>query len=148
MIHLTDYLNHETLHPVAPASHDDLLRELLHHCFQKAGETVAPEKLEELVRTHALKDQMLEKGFALSHARLDSLSDIRLSVGLLGKPYRFVRRDRAHTVFCVLIPRDRSREYLAFLARLGRFLQTPGVGDAFKSANVDRILTLLDEPND
>jgi mannitol/fructose-specific phosphotransferase system IIA component (Ntr-type) len=86
-----------------------------------------------------MRDQPLDRGFAITHARLDRLSGIRVSVGLLVPPAAFGRGPRAHTVFCALVPVDRSNEYLGFLSRLGRLLVTPGAEEAFRSGDPARV---------
>lgn len=143
MIRLPDYLNRRTLHALEPDTHDAMLRVMLQRCYAQSDETLPPDRLDELVRAHALKDQPLGDGFALSHARIDALPDIRLTVGLLGRPHRFLRRSAVHTIFCILIPIDHSREYLALLARLSRLLERPGAAEVFRAADIDGLLSFL-----
>lgn len=141
MINLTRFLPPERIVALKLHAHDEILYALIRRCLDSEAEVAGV--LATLSEPRHMKDQPLDHGFAITHARLDRLSDIRVSVGLLETPAAFCRGPRVHTVFCALIPADRSSEYLSFLARLGRLLLTPGAEEAFRSADPARVASFI-----
>ncbi len=143
MIDLTPYFVRERMVTLAPASRDALVLQLIDVCLgeQAQGEPDTIARRREILR--AIKDQPLGAGFALSHARISAGGEIRFSIGLLREPHTFGHAANVHTIFCALIPENRSREYLSFLARLSRLLMMPHAAEVFRGGNPDRILELV-----
>ena len=140
MIDLAKYITEANTVRLASRTHDGILRELLHLCLRDMPEENRAQLVDTLLNSRAMRDQHLGGGFVLTHTRRDSLAGIRVAVGLLSPPAQFGKGEPAHTVFCAVIPRDRSGEYLGVMARISRLWSDPDGAEAFRSADVDRIL--------
>ncbi len=143
MIDLTRYLTRERLVPLGPAPRDALLRRLVAAALgaEAASPPAGLPDLAELLR--GFKDQELGQGFVLTHMRVPFGDDIRLGVGLFGRPAAFGRIADVHTVICALIPDRCSREYLSLMARLSRLLSTAAAAEAFRAGEPDRVLDTI-----
>lgn len=138
MIDLTRYIVRSRIVSLDPAPREVVLRRLLDACW---GAEFPPLDVRELIRS--LKEQELGHGFSLVHARVPGEGDIRLAVGLVRPAGESARASPVPTIICALIPENRSREYLSLLARLSRFLSTPGVAETFREGNPERILDAI-----
>ncbi len=133
MIDLAEYLKPDRMIAPAPAARDVIVRALLGICLRDAAGVSESTRAAVLDGAHRMKDQALDRGFALTHSRIAEGEEILLSVGLFGEPRPFGRCGAVHTIFCALIPESRSRDYLSLLARLSRLLTAPGAEAAFRS---------------
>lgn len=145
MIDLAEYLRPDRMIVLGRAARDAIVRALLGVCLRDAAGLSAAARAAALDGAHQMKDQPLDGGFALTHARIAEGDEILLSVGLLGAPRPFGRGGLAHTVICALIPESRSREYLSLLARLSRLLTAPGAETAFRSADPETVARFVRE---
>lgn len=144
MVNLLHYVERDRLVVLEAGHHDEILKSLVEVCLRDY-EPAGRERLRaELIRSGQMKDQPLGQGFAITHARLDNLPDIRISIGLLAPPARFCRGAPVHTVFCTMIPAEKSSHYLSFMARLSRLLAQPGAAEVFQSRDADRILKFIE----
>lgn len=140
MIDLSRYLRRESFVRLKAGGRDDLLRELLRRCLPDEPEGGREAVVGELLHSEAMKDQVIGGGFAITHTRRDVQDEIRLAVGLLDPPRPLRRGPAVHTVFCAVIPVDKSRDYLGFMARLSRLLADPAAEQAFRSGDMEAIL--------
>ncbi len=143
MIDLTEFLKAERFVPLGPAARDVTVRTLLGVCLREDETLSDADRAAALENIRAMRDQALGGGFALTHARIARSRDILLSAGLFRVPTPFGRCGPTHTVFCALIPEEKSREYLSLIARLSRMLSAPGAEDAFRSGDPERIACFI-----
>ncbi len=132
MIDLAGYLRPDRMLRIGPADRGALLRRLLAHA-SPAGPAADPEQFSSVDLGH---------GFMLCHTRTSAGGDFRVVVGMLEEPFRWGRGEPVHTVFCVLVPIDRSRDYLTLLARLSRFLSDAETEAAFRARDACRVAEL------
>ena len=135
MIDLADYLREDRLVALGPAPRDVIVRTLLGVCLREDAALPEAARTAALADLRALRDQELGHGFALTHARIAGSHGILIGAGLFGQPAAYGRCGAVHTVFCALIPEERSREYLSLIARLSRLLAAPGAEAAFQSGD-------------
>jgi len=143
MIDLAKYLSAANMIRPASRSHDDILRELLRVCLSETPDPEKEKTIEKLLHSDAMKDQRIGDWFAITHARCDGRPDIRVALGFLDPPRPFRRGEPVHTVLCAVIPPDKSREYLGFMARIIRLWSDPVAVRAFRAGDVAKILSLV-----
>ena len=143
MASLLEYIERDRIAVLDDGAHDELLRRLVDLCLRDDAPEPRDRMRADLLRAGRMKDQPLGQGFAITHARLDDLPDIRAGLGLLGPGARFSRGAPPHTVFCAIVPAGRSSHYLSFMARLSRMLLQPGAADVFRARDPDRIMDLV-----
>lgn len=145
MVNLLHYIERNRIVVLEAGQHDEILKNLVELCLRDYEPARRERLLVEILRSGQMKDQPLGQGFAITHARLDDLPDIRMSIGLLAPTARFCRGAPAHTVFCTMIPADKSSHYLSFMARLSRLLTQSGAAEVFESRDADRIMKLIEQ---
>lgn len=143
MTRLRDFISTERIVPIGDTSHRHILETLVATAVDGRDQSVRDNAVTAILADRTSKELNLGNGFAVSHTRLDTLDQIRVSVGLLAQPVRHYAGDPVHTVFCILIPNAQYRPYLTFLARLTRLISTDDAGDVFSSADVDRIARMI-----
>ncbi len=113
--------------------------------FLTISEPDLPAAIERLVstltpsdmRASAFSSVPLGRGILLCHARTSAIEgDLRVGVGFLAHPWRGTGQPEIHTIIVVIVPRDRARDYLTFLARLTRVLSSPAAADALMRHDV------------
>jgi mannitol/fructose-specific phosphotransferase system IIA component (Ntr-type) len=139
MVSLSTYLGRDSLIRIESGHHDEVLNALIHHCLRDHPEAEREQIRGRLEGGNRMKDQNMGGGFAITHARLDTVRDIRMAVGLLGRQARFCKGAPVHTVICAIIPVDKANEYLGLMARLCRLLTQPDVDKIFAAGDADRI---------
>lgn len=145
MINLADFLAKDRLIPLAPASRDAIVHALLDVCLKEDATLSETDRAAALGNVRAMRDQALGKGFALTHARIARSRGILISAGLFRRPAPFGHCGPTHTVFCALIPEEKSREYLSLIARLSRLLSAPDAEEIFQSGDPERIHRFIRE---
>lgn len=139
MVSLSTYLARDSLVRIESGPHDQVLETLIRHCLRDYPEAEQARVCDVLEGGNRMKDQNMGGGFAITHARLDTVRDIRMAVGLLGRQARFCKGAPVHTVICAIIPVDKANEYLGLMARLCRLLTQPDVDKIFAAGDADRI---------
>jgi energy-converting hydrogenase B subunit D len=135
VISLLDHIPTDTMIPIRERKHDAILRMLLDHSLREYSLQTRAEALDKLLEAGSGQEVNLGRGFALSHTRLDSVRDIHIAIGLLTEPVRAFRGEPVSTVFCIVLPNEKSRTYLSLMARLTRFLGTDAAVSAFSSGD-------------
>ena len=145
VISLPDFLSTDRFLQTEATRRDELMRVLVEHCLADYPQAIRYKATEAVKRKSDTQQINLGRGFALSHARMDSVRDIHVSVGLLPEAVRYFKGDPARTVFCVVLPDAKSRVYLSFMARLTRFLEQDAAVAAFESRDPQRIAEAIRE---
>lgn len=125
---------------LSETEHLTVLQQLIRTAMPFASADVQFHALEEIRSKSNSKEINLGKGFALSHARLDGISTIEVSVGLFGRETDYLKGEPVHTVFCIIIPTDQARRYLTIVSRLSRYLLQDGIDTTFLSGDHKAIL--------
>lgn len=139
MVSLSTYLGRDSLLRIESGRHDEVLNALVRHCLRDHPEAEREQIRGRLAVGNRMKDQNMGGGFAITHARVDTIRDIRMAVGLLGGQARFCKGAPVHTVICAIIPADKANEYLGLMARLCRLLTQPDVDKIFAAGDADRV---------
>lgn len=140
MVNLLSYITADSLLSIDSDSHAEIQKHLLDRCLDGMPEQTRSALTRKLLGKRGLQEVNLGGGFALSHARLEELGDLRMSVGLLGRKIRYLKGPPVQTVFCVVLPNARSRYYLSLMARLTRLISHPEASEAFHSGDRQAIL--------
>ncbi|GAB6090045.1 PTS sugar transporter subunit IIA [Spirochaeta dissipatitropha] len=125
---------------LSETDHLTVLQQLIRTAMPYASADVQFHALEEIRSKSSSKEINLGKGFALSHARIDGISSIEISLGLFGRETGYLKGEPVHSVFCIIIPTDQSRSYLTIMSRLSRFLLQDGIDAIFLAGNHESIL--------
>ncbi len=143
MISLVETIPADRLIDLDVNDHRQVLETLIAAALPEASDRCRSLALQGILSKNSAGEIQLGKGFALCHARLDSIRDIELAVGLFGRPTHFLKGDPVHTVFLILIPTNKSRAYMTLMARLSRFLLEPDIEAVFQQGDHARILEEL-----
>lgn len=139
MVDLSHYITSGSILEVSPGHHEGILRQLVDLCLPDFPADSRAAVTREILDKGRRQEINLGEGFALSHARLDDLSDIRVGVGLLPAPTRYVSGPPVRTIFCIILPTSQSRQYLQMMARLTRLISRPEAAAVFRSGDAERI---------
>lgn len=139
MVDLSRYITSRAIVEVVLGDHEGILRQLVDHCLPDFRPDSRAAVTRDILDKGRRQEINLGEGFALSHARLDDLPDIRVAVGLLRAPTRYVSGPAVRTIFCVILPTSQSRQYLQMMARLTRLISRPEAAEAFRSGDVEKV---------
>ncbi len=140
MIKVQQYLAPDRIVAMKTVAHDEIVKQLVATCLRDMDPEARARLQTKALQAMNMKDQGLGKGFAITHARIDAIGEIRVAAALLPQPIRFAKWSNVHTVFCAIIPSDKATAYLGFMARLCRMLMKPGPRAAFASCNREQVL--------
>ena len=140
MIKIEQYLQPDRIVAMRTIDHDEIVNQLVAICLRDMDPDSRARLRKKALRAMSMKDQGLGKGFAITHARIDEMDEIRVAAGFLPQPVRFARWPDVHTVFCAIIPSGKASAYLGFMARLCRMLMQPGPRSAFATGDREQVL--------
>ncbi|AFG36919.1 PTS sugar transporter subunit IIA [Spirochaeta africana] len=143
MITLSQMIAPHRLLDLETTEHLPALEIMIKSALPRASSSLQFHALEEIRSHSSSKEINLGKGFALSHARLDAITEIEAVVGLFRQPTGYLEGEPVHSVFCILIPSDQSHTYLSLMARLSRFLLQDGIDDIFLGGDHAAIVTAV-----
>ena len=140
---LSNFIRIDRLIDVNYQDHLSTLELLIKSAIPHLSSDIQFHAFEEIRSRSDSKEINLGSGFAMSHLRLEEIQNTYLSVGLLGSKTDYLKGDPVHTVFCILIPQDKSREYLSFMTNLSRFLMIPEIEKHFLARNHSEIINAI-----
>ncbi len=131
MIGLLDFFSKNNVKVLSSADSKAILSELIETALQDLSEE-QQHVIEEIIRDRKqIQEINIGKGIALAHERYDELDEMYISLGILEGPVRYGKGPPVQMVLCVLLPNTKSREYLSFMARFTRFLESRQIDDFF-----------------
>jgi nitrogen PTS system EIIA component len=144
MVRLMSYIRRKAILDIESENHDEILTTLIDNALENYPDETRKRVFEEIIEKSHKKEINMGKGFALSHARIEGVQDIHVSIGLLPKKILYFKGEPVRVVFCIVIPVDKSRIYLSMMARFTRMLSQPDAGDVFVSGNHDEIIEYIE----
>ncbi|MCA1753891.1 MAG: PTS sugar transporter subunit IIA [Spirochaeta sp.] len=145
MVSLLSYISTDRIVDIDSQQREEILKQLIAKTLEGEASGLQDKVYKEITSKSHKKEVNMGKGFALAHARIEGIEDIRVSVGLLPNKIKYRKGDPVHTIFCIAIPNDMSRVYLSLMARLTRMLSLPDAGPKFEKANHVEIVSFIEE---
>jgi len=143
LIHLTDYIEKEMIIILDSTSKKEIIPLLAEQCLQSYDEEIREEIIEDLLTKTPGKNINIGKGFGITHTRTDKVDDIKVAVGIFKDEVKLFDKEPIHTLFCVIIPHQKSRIYLSFIAHLSRVLSSPKAVETFKEGAPNDIFNFI-----
>ena len=127
---------------------DEVLRDISQRLAQTGAVRDAEELARHLIERERLGCTGVGSGIALPHCKLKNLSGIVVAIGRCPEPVDFLAPDGTFIslLFLILSPADAPALHLQALARVSRWLKTPGVADRLLRATTkEEILDVVRE---
>lgn len=138
---MSHYMNQQLVAFSDSENRNDVLKQLVHMIFQ-AGK-IPDENLfyQAIVDRETIVSTGIGMGVAIPHAKLHSLDQFFIAIGILRKPVNWLSLDGApvRIVFMIGGPDDKQTEYLQILSHLTQ---------AIKDEETRKKLLILSNPNE
>ncbi len=145
MKQLQEYIPVERIVPVDTVHREEILQQLIRTALPTAPTELHTRVFQDITGLSRRKETSMGKGFFLVHTRTPEITEISVSVGLLGREIKYRRGEKAHTVFCIVVPDSMPRVYLCLMARLARMLSLPATREVFLKREPRAIVELIRE---
>lgn len=142
---LQEYITEEKIVRVDSIHREEILKQLILTALPTAPTELHTRIFMDLTRLSRRKETSMGRGFFLVHTRTPEIAEIQVSVGLLSGEIKYRRGDKAHTVFCIIVPDSMPRIYLCLMARLARMLSLPATREVFMQREPRAIVALIRE---
>jgi mannitol/fructose-specific phosphotransferase system IIA component (Ntr-type) len=118
------------------ATREDVLRDFSQRLAQTGAIRDGEDLARRLIEREGLGCTGLGGGIAIPHCKLKNLSEIVVAIGRCREPINFQASDGVPVsiLFLILSPADAPGLHLQALARLSRWLKTPGVAENLRRA--------------
>jgi PTS system nitrogen regulatory IIA component len=137
-------LDPESVFPeLSGRTREEVLRDISRRLAQTGAVRDGEDLARRLIEREGLGCTGLGGGIAIPHCKLKSLSQIVVAVGRCPEPIDFQAADGVpvSVLFVILSPADAPAMHLQALARVSRWLKTPGVSESLLRARThDEIL--------
>lgn len=124
-MHISRYMNPETVIFLEAVTRDEALDFMVHEVYRKFPLKDEEEFLTAIKNREKIVSTGIGMGIAIPHAKLSSYDDFFIAVGILKKPVDWNSLDKAPVRFVFMIggPDDKQTEYLQLLSGLTRLLK-------------------------
>ena len=143
MINLLSYITRNNIIELSTSDREAIAKNLIDCCLNDLDEDKRQKIHQSLLNKKNGLSINLTKGFALVHARIDDIENIRIAVGILKDKISLTKSTSAEVIFCIVIPGEQCRTYLSLMAHLTRLLTEPLAKEVFKQGNVDGIIDFI-----